>query len=140
MKRVVGPSFAAILVAGITVAQSPSIPKPPETPKRPVTDEYHGVTVRDDYRWLEDWSDPETKRWSAAENAYARAYLDHLPARAAIKERFKQLISESSANYSRLEFRGGVLFALRHQPPQQQAVLVTLRGTWQTPQPGPEVR
>ena len=127
MKRVVGPFFAAILVAGIAVAQSPSIPKPPETPKRPVTDEYHGVTVRDDYRWLEDWSDPETKRWSAAENAYARAYLDHLPARAAIKERFKQLISESSANYSRLEFRGGVLFALRHQPPQQQAVLVTLR-------------
>src|SRR5215472_10883337 len=46
MKRVVGPSLAAILVAGIAVAQSPSIPKPPETPKRPVTDEYHGVTVR----------------------------------------------------------------------------------------------
>jgi prolyl oligopeptidase len=129
MKPALGASFGVILLAGIAVAQSPSTPKPPETPKRPVTDEYHGLTVRDDYRWLEDWNDPETKRWSAAQNTYARAYLDRLPARAAIRERFKELISESSAGYFALEFRGGLLFALRSQPPQQQAVLVTLRST-----------
>ena len=42
---------------------------PPETKKLPVSDTYHGVTVRDDYRWLENWDDPEVKQWSAAENA-----------------------------------------------------------------------
>ena len=127
MRRGQGTSLAVILLTGIAVAQSPSIPKPPETGKRPVTDEYHGVKVTDDYRWLEDSSDPETKRWSAAESAYARAYLDQLPARTAIKERFKQLIGASSGNYYQLEFRGGGVFAMRYQPPQQQAMLVTLR-------------
>lgn len=127
MKRFPGASFAIILLVVSAVAQGPSIPKPPDTPKRPVTDEYHGARVTDDYRWLENWSDPETKRWSSAENAHARSYLDQLPARAAIRERFKQLIGGSSGRYYELEFHGGLLFAMRYQPPQQQPVLVALR-------------
>ena len=105
-------------------AQSPAIPKPPDTPKRPVTDEYQGVKVTDDYRWLENWDDPAVKQWSAAENARTREYLDHLPSRAAIKERLQQLIAASSASYYDLQFRGGTLFAMKYQPPQQQPMLV----------------
>jgi prolyl oligopeptidase len=108
-------------------AQSPSTPRPPDTPKRPVTDEYYGVKVTDDYRWLEDWNDPETKQWSAAENARSREYLDRLPARAAIRERLRYLITASSARYYDLQFRGGVLFAMKYQPPQQQPMLVALK-------------
>src|ERR1700728_4742666 len=48
---------------------------PPSTPKRPVPDPYHGVKVGDDYRWLQNWNDPEVKQWSDAENALARQYL-----------------------------------------------------------------
>ena len=61
------------------LAQGPSLPKPPDTPQRPVTDEYYGVKVTDDYRWLENWDDPAVKQWSAAENARTRDYLDHCP-------------------------------------------------------------
>ena len=39
-----------------------AIPAPPVTPKHPVTDEYHGVAVTDDYRWLENWDDPTVKQ------------------------------------------------------------------------------
>ncbi|HLW84656.1 MAG TPA: prolyl oligopeptidase family serine peptidase [Candidatus Sulfotelmatobacter sp.] len=116
-----------LLLALAAFAQSPSIPKPPDTPKRPVTDEYQGVKVIDDYRWLENWDDPAVKQWSAAQNARTREYLDHLPARAAIKDRLHQLVAASSAAYYGLQFRAGMLFAMKYQPPQQQPMLVVLR-------------
>ena len=114
------------LISLVAAAQGPSIPAPPATPKRPVTDEYQGVKVTEDYRWLENWDDPEVKRWSAAENARSREYLDHLPARSAIQQFLKQAYSGSSAAYFDLQFRGGTIFAMKYQPPQQQPTLVAL--------------
>ena len=118
-------AFAALALS--LSAQQTSLPKPPNTPKRPVVDEYHGVKVTDDYRWLENWDDPATKQWSSEENARTRAYLDSLPNRGEIKQRVTRLISESSPRYFDLQYRGGVLFARYFQPPQQQAKLITLR-------------
>src|SRR5579862_8576132 len=57
----------------------------PPTEKKPVTDEYHGVKVVDDYRWLEDGGAPAVKAWTEAQNRNTRAYLDALPDRAAIQ-------------------------------------------------------
>src|SRR5262249_61692470 len=67
------------LLTVATFAQSPSIAAPPETPKRPVTDEYQGVKVVDDYRWLEYWDEPQVKQWSAAQQARPRRYPTHVP-------------------------------------------------------------
>jgi prolyl oligopeptidase len=128
MKRTRLQHIVVFLFLSLRVfAQSPSIPERLDTPKPPVTDEYFGVKVTDDYRWLENWDDPAVKQWSAAENARTREYLDHLPSRPAIKERLKQLIAASSASYYDLQFRAGMLFAERFQPPQQQPVLVVMR-------------
>jgi prolyl oligopeptidase len=121
---------AALLLLFLTIiahAQAPSVPAPPTTPRRPVTDEYHGIRVVDDYRWLENRDDPEVKQWSAAQNARTHAYLDGLPSRQSIKERLKQLVAGGSASYYYLQFRGGRLFAMKYQPPQQQPMLVALR-------------
>jgi prolyl oligopeptidase len=118
--------LAVFLLTLGALSQTPVAP-PPATPKRPVTDEYQGVKVVDDYRWLENWDDPEVKQWNAAENARTREYLDHLPSRPAVKERLQQLVAASSAVYYDLEFRGGTLLAMKYQPPAQQAVLVALR-------------
>src|SRR5438067_593344 len=93
---------------------------PPETRKIPVADSYHGVTVEDDYRWLEDWNDPQVKKWSAAQNDYARAVLDRLPHVAAIRKRVTEIMTAKTVSYSSLEYRQGKLFAIQREPPRQQ--------------------
>ena len=115
------------LMAVVAFAPGPVVPQPPATPKRPVTDEYGAIKVTDDYRWLENWENPEVKRWSAAQNARTREYLDHLAARPAIKQRLTQLISAGAARYFNLQFRGGTLFAMKFQPPKQQTMLVAMQ-------------
>ena len=91
---------AIAFLAFSAIAQTPALPPTPPTAKHPVTDLYHGVKVTDDYRWLEDWNNPEVKQWSAAQNARSREYLDHLPSRSLIKQRLQQLISAGSATIS----------------------------------------
>ncbi|HEY2940798.1 MAG TPA: prolyl oligopeptidase family serine peptidase [Vicinamibacteria bacterium] len=98
----------------------------PETPKRPVVDDYHGTKVTDDYRWLENGSDPEVQRWSDAENGYARSVLDALPSRAAIERRVTALLSWESPAYFGVEERAGIIFALKQRPPKEQPFLVVL--------------
>jgi len=120
-------ALSVFLLTLSSVAQGPSLPKPPDTPKHPVTDEYPSVKVTDDYRWLEDWNDPAVKEWSAAENARTREYLDHLSVRPAIKSRLRQLANARLVTYSGLQFRAGMLFAQKHQPPLQQPLLVVMR-------------
>jgi prolyl oligopeptidase len=111
----------------LVIAQFTSYAQPPPAPKKPVTDAYNGVAVTDDYRWLENYSDPAVRAWSNAENAYARKYLDALPLRATLLEQLKRLYSQPSPAYSNLRARPGVLFALKIQPPQEQPILVALK-------------
>ena len=125
--RAYRPFILACLLNFSALAQSPVIPAPPDTPKKYVTDEYQGVKVTDNYRWLENWDDAAVKQWSAAENARTREYFDHLASRPAIKERLKQLVTASSASFYGLQYRAGILFAEEFQPPQQQPKLIVMK-------------
>ncbi len=127
MKRIVSSSLCSLLLATALCTPAAGRPKcPPPTEKRPVVDTYHGVAVTDDYRWLEDWSDPAVKAWSEAQNACTRATLDALPGRDALRARFTELMSGSSPSFRGLRIAGGTLFAEKAQPPKQQPFLVTL--------------
>lgn len=97
-----------------------------QTPKKPVTDEYQGVKVQDDYQWLEKDDDPAVKAWSDAQNQRARKYLDQLPDRAAIEKQLTDWYAKTSPSYSGIVSRPGILFAFKFQPPKQQQMLVTL--------------
>lgn len=101
-------------------------PEIPSTPRIPVTDEYHGVQVIDEYRWLEN-TDASVRRWIDEQNHYTRSVLDAIPAREPIYRRLKELYTTTSSDYFALKFQNGTLFALKSQPPKEQAYLVTLR-------------
>ena len=97
---------------------------PPETEKRPVTDEYHSVTVEDDYRWLEDWDDQAVRKWSDAQNAHARQLLDRLPHVNEIRRRVTEIMSAKTISHYELAYRKGTLFAIKREPPKQQPFLI----------------
>jgi prolyl oligopeptidase len=99
---------------------------PPATPKKPATDAYHGVSVTDDYRWLEDWNNTEVRKWSEAQNAYARGILDKLPGVETLRTRLTKILTAKTTSHSSPAFRGGRFFAIRRQPPKEQPFLVVM--------------
>lgn len=132
MKRNLSPllflaSLAACAGAGASggrEARGPYIG--PEAPLREAVDTYHGVQVKDDYRWLEDYSSAEVKAWSAAQNQFARKYLDALPRRAEIEKRVREIYGAKLVSYYGLEFVGGKVFASKFAPPKNQPFVVVL--------------
>ena len=113
----------AIYLAGDTIIPSRG-PQGPATPRHPVSDEYFGTKIPDDYRWLEDGSDPAVQAWSDAQNAHARAVLDRMPDVDAVRERVTALRSAGIVSYRLLAKRSNGFFALKNQPPRQQPRLV----------------
>jgi prolyl oligopeptidase len=121
LKRMV---TALLVAAGTAALAGPA--GPPAATRVPVTDQYHGVAVVDDYRWLEDGNDPRIKEWSAAQNAWARDHLDRLPGREALRAEITRIRTIAVQRYGDLRFAGGTLFALKVEPPKQQPLLVAL--------------
>jgi prolyl oligopeptidase len=113
--------YPAVLLALPLLASGP-----PETPKHPVTDTYHGVTVMDDYRWLEDFSDPAVKQWVAAENQYTRSILDAVPIRAQLQQELTAAIKQRPVGYGDVRLVAGRIFALKYDPAREQPLLVML--------------
>ncbi|PYJ70742.1 MAG: S9 family peptidase [Verrucomicrobia bacterium] len=118
--------FLISTLSGLALVTLSAIEPAPETPKKPVSNEYHGTTVEDPYQWLEQDSDPQVKAWWDAQNQRARQYLDKLPNRAAIEKQLTEWYAKTSPSYFSLVSRPGILFAMKFQPPKQQPLLVTL--------------
>src|SRR5437867_9349928 len=118
--------FIVATVAGVGLGDLRAAEPAPETPRKPVSTQYHDVTVDDPYQWLEEDNDPQVKAWSDAQNQRTRQNLDHLPDRAAIEKQLTEWYAKTSPSYSSLVSRPGILFAMKFQPPKQQQLLVTL--------------
>lgn len=118
--------FLISTFSALSLVTLPAAEPAPQTPKKPVSNEYHGTTVEDPYQWLENDEDPEVKTWSDAQSQRTRAYLDKLPDRAAIEKQLTEWYAKTSPSYFSLVSRPGILFAIKFQPPKQQPLLVTL--------------
>ncbi len=86
-----------------------------------VIDDYHGTSVPDPYRWLEDPQSEETIAWTAAQNKFAEAFLQELPVRASIQKRLTGLWNYPKFTAPRQ--RNGRYFFHKNDGLQNQAVL-----------------
>ncbi len=103
----------------------------PVTKKVAQTDNYHGTTIADPYRWLEDANSAETQAWVTAQNKVTQGYLATIPQRDAIRQRLTRLW-----NYERYSVpykEGGRYFYSRNDGLQNQAVLYTMAELTDTP-------
>ena len=87
------------------------------------TDDYHGTTVADPYRWLEDANAPQTQAWVEAENKVTFDYLRGLPTREGIKQRLTQLWDYEKEGVPFKE--GGRYFFAKNTGLQNQSVIYT---------------
>lgn len=86
-----------------------------------ILDEYHGVSVPDPYRWLEDPDSEETKAWVDSQNAITFNHLEQIPFREALRKRLATLW-----DYERFSvpFReGGNYYYFKNDGLQNQSVL-----------------
>jgi len=120
---IIGIALVTLLIGWGCVQQTAQVP---ETPVMPVIDTYHGIDIVDNYRWLENGSDPAVREWVAAQNAHTRAILDAIPAREAIAARLHELYRGGSEEYWYFTYRPGLLFALKSLPDDNQPRLVVM--------------
>lgn len=87
---------AVLLTASAAAAISTSLAAQPASVRAdPVTETVHGITLTDEYRWMEDPANAaEMLAFVEAENARTRAMLDALPERAWFEQRLAALSSD----------------------------------------------
>ena len=87
---------------------------PPPTQTLEVVETFHGERVADPYRWIEDTTSPAVREWFEAQHAHARAVLDRVPGRDALRA---EVASALSANASVHDVRrgGDRIFALERE-------------------------
>ncbi|MBW4569072.1 MAG: prolyl oligopeptidase family protein [Tolypothrix carrinoi HA7290-LM1] len=97
----------------------------PSSPYSDRVDDYHGTTVTDPYRFLEDPDSEETKAWVEAQNKVTFGYLNEIPAREKIKQRLTKLWDYEK--YSIPFQEGENYFYFKNDGLQNQSVLYTLK-------------
>jgi prolyl oligopeptidase len=86
-------------------------------------DIYHGIEVRDPYRWLENLDSLETKAWVDAQNQVTNNYLFKIASRDKIRARLTQLWNY--AKFTSPFKQGDRYFYFKNDGLQNQSVLYT---------------
>jgi prolyl oligopeptidase len=97
----------------------------PTSPQSDQVDQYHGVTIADPYRWLENADSRETQAWVTAQNQLTFGFLKQIPERDRIRQRLTQLWNYEK--YGTPFKKGDRYFFFKNDGLQNQSVLYTLK-------------
>ncbi|HZO72044.1 MAG TPA: prolyl oligopeptidase family serine peptidase [Ktedonobacteraceae bacterium] len=86
-----------------------------------VVEDYHGTSIADPYRWLEDARSEETRAWAQAQSSQTRQYLDTIDGREKLQQRFTDLWNYPK--YSVIHKEGDRYFFSKNSGLQNQSVL-----------------
>jgi len=100
---------------------------PPVARREPVTDDYFGTKVTDDYRWMEDRHAPAFETWCREEGAYARSVLDRIPGRDSLQQRIAAHTGGGTTAFQ-VHQAGGKVFYLKLEPGQDTYKLFVRTG------------
>jgi len=113
--------FNAVIVGLVLSASAHAQIRYPETRKSDHQDTYHGLSVADPYRWLEDDRSEETGQWVKRQNEVTNAYLATIPYRGQLVERLEQVYNYP--RYSAPFESGGWYYFYKNDGLQNQSVL-----------------
>jgi prolyl oligopeptidase len=100
-----------------------TLPPPPSVEATPVTDDYFGKKIVDNYRWLEDAKSDATQAFIDAENEYTERYLRQVPLRSQIGDALGPLL-DVTVTTEPIERDGNYFFMRRLAGEQQFSIYV----------------
>ena len=114
-----------LILGTLVMTSSAADPTPPPTQRIDHVDTYHGTSVADPYRWLEDdvRESDDVAAWVENQNKVTFAYLKQIPQRETIEKRLTELW-----NYEKFGSpfkRGGRYYFYKNDGLQNQSVLYT---------------
>ena len=92
----------------------------PSSRTETIIDTLWDVEVSDPYRWLEDDRSEETKDWVNRQAAFTKAYLDSIPVRQTLRNRFEKIFDYEKIGVPRK--MGGRYFVSKNDGLQNQSV------------------
>ncbi|HTB98061.1 MAG TPA: prolyl oligopeptidase family serine peptidase [Terracidiphilus sp.] len=99
---------------------------PPDAGTDPVVDNYAGIKITDNYRWLEASKSPDTRAFIDAENTYTSRYFKQVRVRSQAVDDLEAL--EHVASWSMPVMRAENYYFMKRLPDEDQASIYVRRG------------
>lgn len=124
MKKVTLLLFALVLCTFCTTNETVQTEQAPSINSQPVTENYYGMELVDDYRNLENLQDTNVVNWMKAQAEYARDYLDNIPGRQGLIDKMVEFDARSSSRIGYLNItENNLYFYLKTTPEDETGIL-----------------
>ena len=121
--------MSLLLPPALLMAATATFAAPPVAEVKDVPTTYHGTTVPDPYRWLEDSKSAPAQTWLKGQGAAARSVLDRIDGRDAIAQRLAELAdAQGDAVGSLMRLPGERYYYLKRKVGEKQFKLVMRQG------------